>query len=145
MTLSLIDSLANFTDAHDELQLRQLDVTMSAVQVESCGEPEIRALLAVFERFPDEDGYGVFWSILHCLEKCHGYEPLLVESAARAPVEFNLTMINRLLNSGVVELGGQPLASVLEAAATFERASANTKEFARNFIEHQRERTRAQT
>lgn len=136
----LIDRLASFKDPQDEAQLDELDETVSAVKPELCGEAEVRALLNVFERFPGDDGYGVFWAILHCLEKCPGYEALLVESAARTPVEFNLSMVNRLLNSGVTKVGERSLLSVLEAAASSNVASSNTKEFARSFFEHQRRR-----
>ncbi|MBI3350135.1 MAG: hypothetical protein HY020_23355 [Burkholderiales bacterium] len=145
MPLSLVDRLGSFANPHDEAQLRELDETVGLVQVDACGEAEIRAMLSVFERLPDEDGYGVFWSILHCLEKCPGYEPLLVESALRAPVEFNLSMVNRLLNSGITEVSGQSLLGVLQSAAASSEASGSTKEFARNFIEHQRGRNHAET
>lgn len=145
MQPSLIEKLARFTDPHDEAQLRGLDEAVGLVQPDVCGQMEIRAMLAVFERFPDEDGYGIFWSILHCLEKCHGYEPLLLESVTRAPVEFNLSMVNRLLNSGVAEVDGHSLLGVLQSAAANPRASSHAKEFAQNFMEHQQERNRAAT
>ena len=137
MTQLLVESLAMFTDACNESQLRTLDATVSAIEPAACGPREIRAMLALLERFPDEDGFGVFWSILHCLEKCLGYASLAVESAARAPTEFNLIMINRLLNSGVTSVDGQSLLSVLEAAISSNEASINTKEVARNFVDHQ--------
>ncbi|MFG6462682.1 hypothetical protein ACG04Q_13970 [Roseateles sp. DXS20W] len=140
MPPSFINRLASFNNPHDEGQLRELDETISAVRPEACGDLEVREMLAVFERFPDDDGYGVFWSTLHCLEKCHGYERLLVESASRAPAEFNLNMVNRLLNYGAAEVEGLPLLSVLESAANHPCASSNTREFARSFIEFQRKR-----
>jgi hypothetical protein len=140
MTPGLIEGLAQFSDPQDERQLRDLDTLVGRVDVKTCGEAEIRALLGVFERFPDEDGFGVFWSILHCLEKCGGYESLLVDSAMRVPVEFNLSMVNRLLNSGVSEVDGHRLICVLEAAANSDKVCSNTKDFAQNFIEYQRGR-----
>ena len=137
MTQPLVESLAMFTDACNDAQLRTLDATVSAIEPATCGPREIRAMLALLERFPDEDGFGVFWSILHCLEKCVGYASLAVESAATAPTEFNLTMINRLLNSGVTSVDGRPLLSILETAIRSNEASINTKEVARNFVDHQ--------
>ncbi len=145
MPPTLINNLASFTDAHDELQLRFLVETVDAIETHACGENEIRALLSIFERFPDDDGYGVFWSILHCLEKCEGYEPLLIESVARTPVEFNLNMINRIINSGTCEIDGRSLHLLLASAITNAAASENTKDFARNFVKYQQERSRAET
>ena len=145
MPPALIDNLASFTDAHDELQLRLLDETVGSIETHKCGENEIRALLSIFERFPDDDGYGVFWSILHCLEKCESYERLLIESVTRNPVEFSLSMVNRIINSGVSEIDGLSLHLLLESAITNVAASENTKDFARNFIKYQQERNRAET
>lgn len=72
MSPSLADILGRFTAPRDEAQLRQLDETVGAVRPQDCGELEFRALLGVFERFPEDDGFGVFWSIVHCLEACTG-------------------------------------------------------------------------
>ena len=64
-------------------------------------------MLRVFERYPDEDGAGVFWSIVHGLEALPGYEPFLVESySKRAPSEFGVIMLGRILNSGQREIAG---------------------------------------
>ena len=130
--------LSGFANPQDEAQLRDLDEAIRTVDLSGCGAREIREMLAVFERFPDDDGYGIFWSLVHCLEKCRGYEPLLVESAARAPTEFNLSMVSRLLNTGVTDVAGRSLLSVLEAAVTSPAASSNTQAFARSFVECQR-------
>lgn len=53
-------------------------------------------LLRVFERFPDEDGAGVFWSVVHGLESLPDYEPVLRASAASAPAEFKQIMLERI-------------------------------------------------
>ena len=60
----------------------------------------IPVLLGVFERFPDEDGAGVLWSIVHGLESVPGYEPALLESAELRPTPFKLMMIDRLRRAG---------------------------------------------
>lgn len=64
------------------------------------------ALLGIFERFPDHDGYGVFWTIIHALEAMPGYEHHLLPSVCRVPCEFNLTMLARRLNAKMTEIGG---------------------------------------
>ena len=69
---------------------------------------------------------------------------MLVDSAIRAPVEFNLNMVNRLLNSGVTEVRGRQLLRIIEAAASSERASSNTRDFARSFIAYWRKQGAAE-
>lgn len=57
-------------------------------------------LFGVFERFPEEDGAGVFWSIVHGVEALpYSYGPLLRESYSRAPSEMGKVMLTRLANS----------------------------------------------
>ena len=135
MQHSLPLSLRNFTDPHSEVQLRELEESLSSVEPSVCGQPEFEALLQVFERFPDDDGYGIFWSIVHLLEACSGYEEALVQSVHRRPVEFNLTMVNRLLNVGVLNVNGQSLASLLAFAAESELAGERAKQLAQQFIQ----------
>ena len=114
---SIIHALASFTDPHDTEQLRTLDDLIGQLVPEQCGEAELRSLFKLFERFPDEDGYGVFWSILHLLEACDGYDEALVESVKRKPVEFNICMLNRLLNSGTDIVGEESLIQLLATVA----------------------------
>lgn len=64
MTQLLVESWAMFTDAGNDAQPRTLDATVSAIEPAACGPCEIRAMLALLESFPDEDGYGFFWSIV---------------------------------------------------------------------------------
>lgn len=80
------------------------------------GHPEqaITELLSVFERYPDADGDGVVWGVLHGLESLPGYEPELLRSLTRQPSEFGVRMLGRLLNSGTKEIGGVPLQSFLQ-------------------------------
>lgn len=77
--------------ALDELldELWQLDITHDAIPV----------LLGVFERFPDDDGAGVLWSIVHGLENMEGYERDLYASVARAPSMMGTIMLKRLEKS----------------------------------------------
>ena len=55
-------------------------------------------LLSVFEKYPDEDGCGVFWSIIHGLETIDGYEPILEQSYESNPCELKKVMLNRINN-----------------------------------------------
>jgi hypothetical protein len=137
MSQALIAAVEQLISAHDEVQLRQLDEAICAIKPEDLGQREFRALLSVFERFPEDDGYETFWSIVHCLEACEGYEAALIDSVSRIPAEFNLLMVNRLLNSGVSEIKGQSLLSVLSSVATNTAARDNVRKSAQDFIEYQ--------
>ena len=94
----------------------------------------IPAMLRVFERYPTEDGAGVFWSIIHGMESLPDYEPLLVESVQSAPSESGLTMVNRLLNSGVTQINSLKLVQLFEQTAQNQSAPAEVRESARRFL-----------
>jgi hypothetical protein len=59
----------------------------------------IPVLFCVFERFPEEDGAGVFWSIVHGLEQRDDYEAALRNSVARQPNHMGNVMLQRLERS----------------------------------------------
>ena len=144
MTQSLSEAAEWFTDPHDELQLHRLDELLQSAAAQSFGHNEYRALLGIFERFPTEDGFGVFWGIIHCLESCSGYEPDLIASVLRKPVEFNVLMVNRLLNAGILNIDGQSLVSVLASVASNPAATHDAKVSAEQFISYQRQQGRAE-
>jgi hypothetical protein len=83
------------------------------------GHPEqaIPELLSVFERYPEEEGSGVVWGVLHGLEALPNYEPELLRSLARQPSEFGVRMVGRLLNAGTKEVGGVSLLETLRELA----------------------------
>jgi hypothetical protein len=137
MSRALIEAIESFTNPHNEPQLQQLDEALEATHPADCGQAGFRALLNIFERFPEDDGYGIFWSIVHYLEACPGYESALIESVTRAPVGFNLLMVNRLINGGVTEIEGQALLSVLASVAANPAALGSARKSAQGFIEYQ--------
>ena len=63
------------------------------------------AVFNLFERFPEEDGAGVFWSALHGMEAVGGYEQLLLQYLRRFPSLMTRTMLRRILNSGQTHIG----------------------------------------
>jgi hypothetical protein len=69
----------------------------------SLGTPppeSLSVLIGVFERFPDDDGAGVFWSIVHGIENLpYAYDALLTESYRRCPSEMAEIMLARLSKS----------------------------------------------
>jgi hypothetical protein len=142
MSQSLIQAISQFTDAHDEAQLRALEEAIGATRRETLDVPEFKAMLSIFERFPEDDGYGIFWSIVHLLEACGGYEPSLLESVVRSPGEFNLLMVNRLINGGAAEVAGESLLRVLASVANNPLAVASARSWAQQFIGYQEEKAR---
>lgn len=126
-----------FDSPEDEAQLQRLDELIQGFSESKPTRPDFVELLAVFERYPSHDGFGVFWSIVHCIEYFPGYEPALLESVRRIPGEFNLTMINRLLNAGVTNVGNESLIELLQIVVASEHASRQARETAGNFIAYQ--------
>ncbi len=57
------------------------------------------AIFNLFERFPDDDGAGVFWSALHGMEAVGGYEVKLKQYWRRWPNLMNRIMMERLSKS----------------------------------------------
>lgn len=129
--------LSWFDSPEDEAQLQRLDELIRGFSDVQPTRQDFEELLSVFERFPDHDGFGVFWSIVHCMEHFQGYEPALLESVRRTPGEFNLMMINRMLNTGITAVGNDSLLELLQTVAASANASEQAREIASNFIAHQ--------
>ena len=91
-------------------------------------------LLGVFERFPSEDGRGVFWSILHGLESLHGYQEALMMSVRRMPSEMGVLMLGRMLNSGCADIKGVPICDLLREAIARPDAGSEAKTTAGDFL-----------
>jgi hypothetical protein len=133
--LARIDAIDSI---EDEGELSALDQAVQTVLASPDARLGIRTLLRVFERFPTADGYGIFWSILHGLEGMPGpYEAELVESVRRAPGEFSLTMLNRMLNAGEIEVVGTRLLDLLEEVSRREDCPTEVRRRAQKFHEHQ--------
>lgn len=94
----------------------------------------------LYERFPEADGHGVFWSVLHGLEAQPGYGWLVVESVLRRPSRFPVSMANRLLNEGVQSVGGVDLLGLLGAVAADPQCAPSVREDARGILDYQRGR-----
>ena len=100
------------------------------------GKPSaaIPDLLAVFERYPaDEDGCGVFWSILHGLETLAGYETHLLRSVQHAPSEFGVMMLGRIRNAKIDTIDSVSILSVLRATIESNAACERVREVANQF------------
>src|SRR4051812_15948909 len=73
------------------------------------------AIFSLFERYPEEDGAGVFWSALHGMESVGGYEDLLVQYFRRCASLMKKTMLRRILNSGQTHIGNVTITSLISA------------------------------
>jgi len=104
------------------------------------GEPErgTEVLFGVFERFPEQDGYGVFWSILHGLESLPDYEGPLIASLRRQPPEFNVRMIDRILNAGRNSVGGVSGLTLLGEVLVHPDATEQAREDAGEYLKRHR-------
>ena len=71
------------------------------------------AIFSLFERNPEEDGSGVFWTGLHGMEHIGGYEELLLQYYRRKPNEMTRAMLMRLKNSGEDRIGNTPISKLI--------------------------------
>lgn len=130
-------ALANFTNPHDEEQLRALENAAMRQGSTPLTTEEIQSVLDLYERFPDEDGHGIFWSLLHAVEASAGYEDALFDSVSRAPGEFNVRLVGRLANAGIVQIAGRDLLALLRTVAERTDVSERTRETAKGFLDKQ--------
>jgi hypothetical protein len=76
---------------------RLLDDLLDELWSEGVSEGQLPILFRVFERFPEDDGAGVLWSIVHGVEALpFDYEPFLRQSIARRPSLMGEIMLERL-------------------------------------------------
>ena len=92
----------------------KLDALVSELFESGFATAGMRSLFGVFERFPNDDGAGVFWSIVHGLESLPAYESHLLDSVNKVPSEFGMIMLKRLLNSGRTDASGFQIRPLLE-------------------------------
>jgi hypothetical protein len=132
-----LDRLASITDADDPRQLTLVSEVIDAWHPGECGRVEFSALFGLFERIPLSDGLESFWSIVHFLEECDGYEPELLASISRQPAELSLIMINRLLNAGISQCDGVTLMDVLRTVAARDDLHPRLRGVATLFVAYQ--------
>ena len=76
---------------------RPLDDLLGQLWVQPATLEWLPTLFSVFERFPEDDGAGVMWSIVHGLEATSlDYGPALKASLVRRPSLMAKIMMDRL-------------------------------------------------
>jgi hypothetical protein len=112
-----------------------LDALLSDLFQSDSPESGMDAMFRIFERYPEEDGCGVFWSIVHGLESLPAYESKLVEAVRRVPTEFSLIMVYRLLNADCNEVDGISLLELLEQIAKDEAIHPQLRKEIQEYLE----------
>ena len=69
-----------------------------------------------------------------------GSDAVVVASVRRRPAHYPVLMVNRMLNGGITTGAGVDLLGLLRQVATNERASAEVREDAERYLDHQRRR-----
>lgn len=110
----LYQKIAEFEPEGDDYWL-PLDELLQAVFQQEKPQLYFPAIFNLFERFPDEDGAGVFWAALHGMEAVGGYETELVRYFRRSPALMIHALLVRLRNSGHTHVAGVALDSLLGA------------------------------
>src|SRR5436189_4738812 len=82
-----IDSLASVNEVQDLFRLEEL---MRQFFAHPAAAEHLAVWFRLFERFPEDDAFELFWSILHGVEALPGYEPFVVESIRKRPSRFPL-------------------------------------------------------
>lgn len=76
---------------------RPLDDLLGQLWIQPATLKWLPTLFSVFERFPEDDGAGVLWSIVHGLEATDlDYGPTLKASLVRRPSLMAKIMLDRL-------------------------------------------------
>ena len=76
-----------------------LDDLVQEIIISPAPEQTAEAMMGLFERHPEEDGYGIFWTMLREIERFPGYEKTVFESLNRKPSMFSVLMVGRMLTS----------------------------------------------
>ncbi|MEO1075241.1 MAG: hypothetical protein AAFX41_04645 [Bacteroidota bacterium] len=120
-----MDQIEQFEPVHGEWL--PLDAFLTELFEGEVGPTEQAVLLRLLERYPEEDGAGVLWGVVHGLESTAHYEPSLLASVKRMPSDLGLVMLNRLHNSGVEIVDGERIEDVFRAVADSETASESVR------------------
>ncbi len=136
----IVAALDAISSVDDEAQLKSLDRLIATFFTHPDAPKHVGVWFRLFERFPEDDAYEMFWSVLHGIEKLPNYETELIASIRRRPSEFPVRMVNRMLNAGQTQAEGVDLMSLLELVANDQTSLPRVRESAKDYIEHQKNR-----
>ena len=97
---ALVGDRDALTSVNEEAQLVQLQRLVDAFFAHPRAAWHLEVWFRLFERFPEHDGFEMFWSILHALESQPNCDVHVVRSVQRKPSRFPVLMVSRMLNAG---------------------------------------------
>lgn len=135
---SIADRLGGLATVSDQHDLDELVELVEAYFQHAEAADHLELWFRFLERFPDEDGFGGFWSILHGIERYPGCDWLAVDSVRRRPSRFPVLMLNRMLNVGIRRVAGVDLLGLLQHVAQSPDTTPGVREDAARFHAYQR-------
>jgi hypothetical protein len=129
-----LDSLRTVDEVDD---LEALEAGIEAFFDKPDAESHLDVWFRLFERFPEEDAYEIFWTIVHALENYESSESLVISSVRRKPARFPLLMVNRLLNDNRKSVDGVDLLDVLREVSENPLVVDSVRANAVGYLEHQ--------
>ena len=92
---AILEEIKNFEPVDGDWL--DLDDLLNELWVAGVSAESLPIIFNVFEKFPDDDGAGVFWSIVHGVESLNfDYENELKKSLERNPSFMGKVMLQRL-------------------------------------------------
>lgn len=87
-----------------------LDLDKLVIELWNSPHPEdgINSIFKLFQKYPIDDGSGVFWSILHGLETLD-YEQKLCSALLKKPFYIGIIMLIRIEKSGAKTIAGKSI------------------------------------
>jgi len=93
--LAVLDEIAAFVP--EDGNWLPLDELLCQLWEMGVGSEHLPVVFGLFERFPDEDGAGVLWGVVHGVESLGvDYDQALRESISRQPSLMGRIMLGRL-------------------------------------------------
>ncbi len=129
----IADGINSITSVEEIGQLNLLEELLKEMSPSNLSSEQYSALFGLYERFSEQDGLGLFWSILHMLEKSSRYEQYLLVSVQRKPTEFNLRMVARLIKGGFTQIGDVDLPRLLKTVSKNQAVSESASSWACEF------------
>jgi hypothetical protein len=133
---TIIDTIDGITSLTDEAQLRRLEAAMDAYFAAPDAADHLDVWFRLYERFPEDDAFGICWTILHGIERFPASDRLVVASVRRKPSSFPVMMINRLINSGQSRVGDVELLALLQAVSLDQTAPERVRAEAAGLVEY---------
>jgi len=135
--LGLVEEINSLTSVTTESDVSRLQELAERFFKSPEAEHHLEVWFRVYERFPNDDAWDVFWSILHELESQPACEVLVVESINRRPSRFPVLMVNRMLNGGITEVDGAPLIDLLSRVTSNLDCEPIVRQDAQEFLDYQ--------